>query len=79
MKPDTTTELQRPCVVISPEECKGCARCVQACPNNVLILSNQVNSQGLRVAEAAHPGCTGCGICFYNCPEPGAITVYKKA
>jgi Fe-S-cluster-containing hydrogenase component 2 len=23
-------------------------------------------------------GCTGCGICFYACPEPGAIRVYKK-
>jgi MinD superfamily P-loop ATPase len=21
--------------------------------------------------------CTGCGICFYCCPEPGAITVYR--
>jgi NAD-dependent dihydropyrimidine dehydrogenase PreA subunit len=24
-------------------------------------------------------GCTGCGICFYACPEPGAIAVYKLA
>jgi hypothetical protein len=23
--------------------------------------------------------CTGCGICFYCCPEPGAITVYRLA
>jgi len=22
-------------------------------------------------------GCTGCGACFYCCPEPGAITVYR--
>lgn len=22
-------------------------------------------------------GCTGCGICFYCCPEPGAVTVYR--
>ena len=21
--------------------------------------------------------CTGCGACFYCCPEPGAITVYR--
>ena len=21
--------------------------------------------------------CTGCGICFYCCPEPGAISVYR--
>jgi Pyruvate flavodoxin/ferredoxin oxidoreductase, thiamine diP-bdg len=23
--------------------------------------------------------CTGCGICFYCCSEPGAITVYRLA
>ena len=22
--------------------------------------------------------CTGCGICFYCCPEPGAITVFRR-
>ena len=24
-------------------------------------------------------GCTGCGICFFACPEPGGITVLKLA
>ena len=23
-------------------------------------------------------GCTGCGLCFYVCPEPGAIKVFKR-
>jgi Pyruvate/2-oxoacid:ferredoxin oxidoreductase delta subunit len=23
-------------------------------------------------------GCTGCGVCFYVCPEPGAITVFVR-
>lgn len=73
-----TIVTQRPSVVVSPEACKGCARCVEACPNKTLILSNNVNSHGLRIAEVAKEGCTGCGICFYNCPEPEAITVYKK-
>jgi NAD-dependent dihydropyrimidine dehydrogenase PreA subunit len=22
-------------------------------------------------------GCTGCGICFFACPEPGGITVLR--
>ena len=29
-------------------------------------------------AEYAGEGCSGCGTCFYACPEPGTITVYKK-
>jgi len=29
--------------------------------------------------QVAPEDCTGCGICFYCCPEPGAITVYRLA
>jgi NAD-dependent dihydropyrimidine dehydrogenase PreA subunit len=24
-------------------------------------------------------GCNGCGLCFFVCPEPGAIRVFKLA
>ena len=27
--------------------------------------------------QVAPVDCTGCGICFYVCPEPGGITVYR--
>jgi NAD-dependent dihydropyrimidine dehydrogenase PreA subunit len=27
--------------------------------------------------QVAAEDCTGCGICFYTCPEPGALTVSK--
>lgn len=72
------TQAKGPGVVIHSEECKGCGRCIEACPNGVLAYSTQNNSHGYLTPEARQEGCTGCGICFYNCPEPGAITVYKK-
>lgn len=62
--------------VIHVEVCKGCGRCVAACPRQVLRLSSQLGSRGVRPAEYAGQGCTGCGICFYNCPEPYAIEVH---
>jgi MinD superfamily P-loop ATPase len=34
-----------------------------------------LNRQGYYAAGYSGSGCTGCGICFYVCPEPGAITV----
>ena len=65
-------------VVINWEECKGCSLCVDACPKNVLELSDTFNKHGYHPSVYIGEGCTGCGICFYQCPEPGAITVFKR-
>ena len=70
--------LTAPKVEISPEHCKSCGMCVQHCPADVLELSGEFNQMGYHPARYKGLGCTGCGICFYACPEPKAITVYKK-
>jgi MinD superfamily P-loop ATPase len=36
-----------------------------------------LNAYGVHPARYAGEGCTGCGICYYCCPEPGAITVMR--
>lgn len=64
-------------VIISEEICKGCGLCAVACPVNVLELAKGLNSHGYHPAYYTGRGCTACGICFYVCPEPGAVTVYK--
>lgn len=64
---------------IDDEECKGCGLCVEACPANVLHLSDRLNRYGYRSALYNGSGCSGCGICFMACPEPGAITVFRLA
>lgn len=66
-------------VVIAEEICKGCGLCVEACPVDVLKLANQLNLHGYHPARYTGTGCTACAICFYICPEPGAITVYKTS
>lgn len=67
--------LPRP--VITTDECKSCGRCVEACPQKCLRLADRMNSRGVKPAEYVGEGCTGCAICFYNCPEPYAITIQK--
>ena len=63
---------------IDSEECKGCRKCVAACPKQVLHMSEDFNSRGYRYAVYSGEGCTGCGICYYNCPEPFAISVHTE-
>jgi NAD-dependent dihydropyrimidine dehydrogenase PreA subunit len=69
---------ERPWVEVTSRLCKGCDFCVQACPPDVLGFSTDINERGYRYSYYLGEGCTGCGICFYNCPEPGAIVVWRK-
>lgn len=63
-------------VKVREDECKGCGCCVADCPRQVLFQADRLNRMGYHPAEYKGEGCIACGICFYSCPEPGAITVY---
>jgi NAD-dependent dihydropyrimidine dehydrogenase PreA subunit len=70
--------IQIPHPIIHEDECKACGRCVAACPKKVLRISTRFNNKGMTPVEYIGEGCIGCGICFYNCPEPYALEVQKK-
>lgn len=74
-KQATGGEASRPRPVIDADECKGCGRCIVACPRNVLRVRERLNRRTVQPAEYAGKGCTGCGFCFYNCPEPYALKI----
>ena len=65
-------------IQIAAHLCKGCCLCVAACPPGVLAQSRFLNRQGYYAVAYSGSGCSGCGICFYVCPEPGAITVLVR-
>ena len=66
-------------ICIAQEECKGCKRCIPACPEKLLTLSGKVNHQGYFPVCVEQPKqCIGCGSCYLQCPEPGAITIYQE-
>lgn len=63
---------------INPKRCKGCAACVVACPHGCIEIGSEINQMGYQFARFAVRKCIACGMCFYTCPEFGAITVFKK-
>ena len=51
--------------------------CLAVCPKSVIAISDKLNGASYHPAYYTGSDCTGCGLCFYACPEPGAIRVVK--
>jgi 2-oxoglutarate ferredoxin oxidoreductase subunit delta len=70
--------MARGTVRIESERCKGCALCVEACPQQVLRLTSSFNARGYHPVALVENGqhCTGCGLCAIVCPDV-AFTVYR--
>lgn len=62
---------------VAADECKGCLLCISVCPAHCIEKTTRLNRQGYFPVEYTGAGCTGCGYCYYACPEPGAIAVFR--
>lgn len=76
MSDSTPSSPPSPRPVFAEDHCKGCLRCVEACPRKVLRVKAGLNKRGVHAVEYVGAGCTGCAICYYNCPEPYAIEIH---
>ena len=67
---------QRPKVLILPELCKGCGRCIDACPKDSIGFVDTINQRsGFIPVEIDYDTCNFCALCIAGCPEPyGIIT-----
>ena len=66
-----TATIARPRPVLAPEFCKGCGRCIDACPHHCIAAGHEVNPlSGLVPVVLDLDKCTACGLCFDACPEP---------
>jgi 2-oxoglutarate ferredoxin oxidoreductase subunit delta len=67
-----------PTVTISEARCKGCERCVDACPQQILKMAGKLNAKGFYFAGLAKPPlCIGCRMCAIACPD-SAIEVFVE-
>jgi 2-oxoglutarate ferredoxin oxidoreductase subunit delta len=65
-------------IEVDKDLCKGCELCIEACPQESLVLSPNINQRGYRYVELVEDNCTGCTNCALVCPDI-AITVYREA
>ncbi len=63
-------------VIIDIQKCKGCELCIEACPEDTLQLSKEINNLGYKYAIVANDTCTGCVNCALICPD-AVIKVYR--
>jgi len=62
---------ERPKPFLFPEYCKGCGRCIEACPKHCISLGGEINpATGLIPVHLDLDQCNGCGLCLSACPEP---------
>ena len=64
-------------VLIASELCKGCELCIEACPQECLALSGNLNKKGYQFAQLINDTCTGCENCALVCPD-AVLTVYRE-
>jgi len=64
-------------VDIDIERCKGCALCVDACPEQVLEIGKEINLGGYQHVVVGNPdACIGCCRCAEMCPDV-ALAVWR--
>ncbi len=66
-------------VTLEEDRCKACAVCLDACPRDILVLSEgRFNTKGYRPVEVTDmERCTGCALCAVVCPDV-VFTVYRE-
>lgn len=56
---------------LQPEYCKGCLRCIDACPKHCITQTHEINPlTGVVPVALDLTDCNGCQLCIEACPEP---------
>ncbi|MFN8177564.1 MAG: 4Fe-4S binding protein [bacterium] len=70
-----TAVKEHPKPLVLPQLCKGCGRCIDACPRHCITLGHDINQEsGLIPILIDYDVCNGCGVCISACPEPYGLS-----
>ncbi|MBI4626714.1 MAG: 4Fe-4S dicluster domain-containing protein, partial [Verrucomicrobia bacterium] len=71
-----TLPSSRPRPFLEPAYCKGCLRCIEACPKHCITRGTAINpATGLVPVELHLEDCNGCALCVQACPEPFGLQI----
>jgi pyruvate/2-oxoacid:ferredoxin oxidoreductase alpha subunit/NAD-dependent dihydropyrimidine dehydrogenase PreA subunit len=71
-----TTTKNRPRPELHPDYCKGCGRCIEACPRHLIAEGHEIDAAtGLMPVKLSLDDCNGCALCIEACPEPYGLDV----
>lgn len=63
-------------VHIIVDRCKGCGFCVEYCPKDVLVMSEEFNRKGYHPPKVVKEGeCVNCNLCEMICPDFAIFSV----
>jgi len=64
---------------INRDRCKGCAFCVEYCPKDVLVQSEEFNAKGYHPPDIKdEDNCMYCQLCEAICPEFSIFVTLKE-
>jgi 2-oxoglutarate ferredoxin oxidoreductase subunit delta len=70
-------QVPRGRVHVLAERCKECGLCINYCPTDVLVYTEDINARGYRypmVADGKDNACVHCQFCNMICPELAIFT-----
>lgn len=74
--PRVSSAARRPLPELEAQFCKGCGRCIGACPKQCIGFADRVDPRtGLTPVVLDLDECNGCGLCVTACPEPYGLHV----
>jgi 2-oxoglutarate ferredoxin oxidoreductase subunit delta len=63
-------KIPRGSVHIIADRCKGCGFCIEYCPKEILVFSEEFNRKGYHYPEVTSSGeCVNCNLCEMICPD----------
>lgn len=73
-----TKAKDRPKPVLLPQLCKGCGRCIEACPRGCITMGTEIDqASGLIPVVVDRETCNACGLCITACPEPFGLSTIE--
>ena len=64
-------------MLASENECTGCMACINACPNNCIIINK--DKYGFLYPQIDKEDCIGCGKCDRSCPVLSNVLKHKQS